>query len=121
MVECGGYGYVAINSSVIDLGGDQPQCCFGRGGHVLYANSTDLHLLEARRANRDDSENMTALHTGSQWVILDRAFSTYLVTDPRALHWHKVQEGLRTPTPTPTPNQGLTPNPKPSPGPEPQP
>ena len=31
-------GHVAINSSLIDVGGDQPVCCFGRGGPVVYAN-----------------------------------------------------------------------------------
>ena len=50
VVECGGYGYVAVNSSgVVDLGGG-PQCCFGRGGPILYANDTQLHLRDAREA-----------------------------------------------------------------------
>ena len=30
VVECGGYGYVAVNSSIMDLGGGQRVCCFGR-------------------------------------------------------------------------------------------
>jgi hypothetical protein len=55
VVECGGYGFVAINSSVIDLGGG-PQCCFGRGGPVLYTNSTALHLADARDALAADLE-----------------------------------------------------------------
>ena len=172
VVECGGYGYVAINSSVINLGGNQPQCCFGRGGPVLYANTSALHLHEARdalradheaslRANasaadggglessstasdtavlssdaehgdadgggvvsgssnrgssssgssnpgssnpgnsssgggvsgvRDNGTATTHLHTGSQWVILDRAFATYLVRDERAAAWIRVFE-----------------------------
>ena len=49
VVECGGYGYVAINSSVIDLGGG-PQCCFGRGGPTLYASC--LRMNEKKLAFR---------------------------------------------------------------------
>ena len=130
VVECGGYGYVAVssirllvaspigsqrptasphsrhsrhlslhalhcrrtqvNSSLIDLGGNHTPCCFGRGGHVLYGRSSDLHLREARQAIADDDANVTRIYTGSQWVILDRAFCSYLVTDARALHWQRV-------------------------------
>ena len=139
VVECGGYGYVAVNSSggPIDLGGG-PTCCFGRGGPVLYANSTRLHLREARRLQADDASNVAAnattntsgatdgsasgdataddaaaagdaaaappangegapsshatSHTGSQWVIIDRSFATYLVRDARSLWWQRAFE-----------------------------
>mgnify|MGYP006161391625 CR=1 FL=1 len=94
VVECGGYGFVAINSSTLDLGGG-PQCCFGRGGPVVYANTSALHLRDAHGAIRDDAANASEasrLHTGSQWVILDRAFSTYLVRDARAAYWMRVFE-----------------------------
>ena len=97
VVECGGYGFVAVNGSAIDLGGG-PQCCFGRGGPVVYANATELHLPDARAVQ--DAEMLadapsgapSRLRTGSQWVILDRAFATYLVRDERAAHWVRVFE-----------------------------
>jgi hypothetical protein len=164
VVECGGYGFVAINSSgVLDLGGG-PQQAFGRGGPVLYANTSKLSLEDATVAVREDAAcsahdrrrlrlvkdgeggkdgdgaegaesggsgagamtgagdavaaenatevlrgaqedatpnateaallatNCTALHTGSQWVILNRAFATYLVRDVRAARWMRVFE-----------------------------
>ena len=149
VVECGGYGFVAINSSgVLDLGGG-PQQAFGRGGPVLYANTSKVALEEATVAVREDAAcsaherrrlrlvkdgeggkdgdgaeggegrvsgagvgdavaaedatpnateaallatNCTALHTGSQWVILNRAFATYLVRDVRAARWMRVFE-----------------------------
>jgi hypothetical protein len=164
VVECGGYGFVAINSSgVLDLGGG-PQQAFGRGGPVLYANTSKLSLEDATVAVREDAAcsahdrrrlrlvkdgeggkdgdgaegaesggsgagamtgagdavaaenatevlrgaqedatpnateaallatNCTALHTGSQWVILSRAFATYLVRDVRAARWMRVFE-----------------------------
>ena len=133
VVECGGYGYVSINSShPIELGGG-PQCCFGRGGPVVYANTSRLHMSEARAVQAserrlgpsgdgssegdangasvptkgDASTDKTAgsdgdddgdggdgltLHTGSQWIIIDRAFATYLVRDPRAASWIRVFE-----------------------------
>lgn len=147
VVECGGYGFVAVNSTPIDLGGG-PQCCFGRGGPVLYTNSTALHLTDARDAlaadlaaarrrsadgfkGADDNADGTSgvqgggqgggdveagtdgvgihragdeggaardgageeyLRTGSQWVILDRAFAKYLVRDTRAARWIRVFE-----------------------------
>jgi hypothetical protein len=99
LVECGGYGYVAINSSgPIDLGTDNATglqhrvCCFGRTGPILYSNVSLLHATAARQAVEDDRANQTTLHTGSQWVILDRAFSTYLVTSPAAARWMRVFE-----------------------------
>jgi len=57
---------------------------------VLYANSTDLHLLEARQAQAQHDANITRLFTGSQWVILDRMFCAYLVNDERSLRWQRV-------------------------------
>ena len=106
----------------IDLGGGQTASAFGRGGPVVYANTTALHAAPLRQAVAADEENSSALpriHTGSQWVILDRAFSRlvltpsnstggvaraasktsprstsclcrYLVTAPRALWWQRV-------------------------------
>ena len=126
VVECGGYGYVAVNSSQpIELGGG-PQCCFGRGGPVVYTNTSELHLHDAREVLANEwaqsakekeerqqqqsgdgdegkeeagaASSSTAvneslrLHTGSQWVILDRAFATYLVRDERAAKWIRVFE-----------------------------
>ncbi len=67
VVECGGFGHVALNSS-------------------------DLDLVEARRAIAEDDDNVTATHTGSQWVIIDARFARYLVSDPRALRWQRVFE-----------------------------
>ena len=116
VVECGGYGYVAVNASrPIELGGG-PQCCFGRGGPVVYANTSELHLADARAVMRAemllpphnnesdsasdaaaaegaavDDRNLT-LHTGSQWVVLDRTFATYLVRDERSAFWIRVFE-----------------------------
>lgn len=49
VVECGGYGWVAVNSTSIGMGANETPCCFGRGGHVLYANSSELHLAEAHQ------------------------------------------------------------------------
>ena len=99
LVECGGYGYVAINSSgPIDLGSDDTTglqhrvCCFGRTGPILYSNVSLLHATAARQAVEADQANTTKLYTGSQWVILDRAFSTYLVTSPAAARWMRVFE-----------------------------
>ena len=99
LVECGGYGYVAINSSgPIDLGSDDTTglphrvCCFGRTGPILYSNVSLLHATAARQAVEADEANATKLYTGSQWVILDRAFSTYLVTSPAAARWMRVFE-----------------------------
>jgi len=61
LVECGGYGYVAINSSgPIDLGSDETTglphrvCCFGRTGPILYSNVSLLHATAAREAVEDD-------------------------------------------------------------------
>lgn len=51
-----------------------------------------LHATVARQAVEDDLANVTKLYTGSQWVILDRAFSTYLVTAPAAQRWMRVYE-----------------------------
>jgi len=115
VVECGGYGYVAVNSSPIDLGGGQRVCCFGRGGPVVYANETRLHLRELREAQAAEARAAEAqavatqaaalgdaaaaaasvephLYTGSQWVILDRGFCTYLVNDPAAKRWTRIFE-----------------------------
>ena len=36
--------------------------------------------------------NESHLYSGSQWVILDRAFASYLVSDERALRWQRVFE-----------------------------
>ena len=92
VVECGGYGFVAINSSVMDLGGGQRVCCFGRGGPVVYSNITALHATPAREAAAASAANQTLFHTGSQWMILDRAFSTYLVSSPEAQRWMRIFE-----------------------------
>jgi hypothetical protein len=43
------HNFTAVNSSLIDLGGGSTPCCFGRGGNVLYTNSTLLHLHEVSR------------------------------------------------------------------------
>ena len=51
-----------------------------------------LHARAAREAAEEDLSNTTKLHTGSQWVIIDRAFSTYLVTSPAAASWMRVFE-----------------------------
>ena len=67
----------------IDLGGGQTASAFGRGGPVVYANTTALHAAPLRQAVAADEENSSALpriHTGSQWVILDRAFSRLVLT-----------------------------------------
>lgn len=90
VVECGGYGYIGVNSSLIDMGGNESSCCFGRGGHVLYTNSTQLHLHEARQAQAEHQSNTTRVHTGSQWIVIDRAFATYLISDSHALRWQRV-------------------------------
>lgn len=50
-----------------------------------------LHAPQFREANAADARNETQLHTGSQWVILDRAFCRYLVTEERALYWMRVR------------------------------
>jgi hypothetical protein len=52
--------------------------------------SGGVPLSQARAAIQEDDDHETALHTGSQWVILDRSFCTYLVTDSRALRWHRI-------------------------------
>jgi hypothetical protein len=92
VVECEGHGFVALNSSRLDLG-QGPMCCFGRGGPVLYANTSVPSGAEARQAVLDDAaNNLTRMYTGSQWVVLDRGFTRYLVRDPQALRWQRVFE-----------------------------
>ena len=43
-----------------------------------------------RRAREAALESLRYLHTGSQWVVLDRAFCHYLAKDERAMRWRKV-------------------------------
>ena len=45
----------------MDLGGGQPTCCFGRGGPVVYANESRLHLREARSAMAAESASHAAM------------------------------------------------------------
>lgn len=62
VVECGGYGFVSLNDSApLDIGGGSPSCCFGRGGPVVYANETRLHLREARAALRAEAASQAAM------------------------------------------------------------
>ena len=153
VIECGGYGFVAVNSTPLDLGSG-PQMAFGRGGPVVYANTSAVQLSEVRQAVKEDAAHSrwaarrkaaaetaaaqaeaaqaeatmeeaeakaakaevakaeaatsadaedvdeadeetprrTALHTGSQWMILSRGFATYLVRDERAARWMRVFE-----------------------------
>ena len=76
IIECGGYGFVAVNKThqtfPMTAG-----CCIGRSGPVSFATlplATHPRLLEAARP----------VHTGSQWAVLSRAFCAWLLDGPEA-------------------------------------
>jgi len=76
IVECGGYGFVAVNKTHTTF----PMtagCCIGRSGPVSFATlplATHARLLEAERP----------VHTGSQWAVLARPFCEWLLDSPDA-------------------------------------
>ena len=81
-IECGGFGFVTINTSALRLTPERP-CCFGRSGPMVHGAIPYTPL----RPGRGET-----LYAGSPWAILAADFARYLVLDPEAHRWSRIFE-----------------------------
>ena len=81
-IECGGFGFVTINTSALRLSPERP-CCFGRSGPMVQGAIPYTPLKPGRGET---------LYAGSPWAILAADFARYLVLDPEAHRWSRIFE-----------------------------
>ena len=81
-IECGGFGFVTVNTSALRITPARP-CCFGRSGPVVYGRVP----YQAPKPAPGEQ-----YFSGSQWVILSADFVKYLVHDPEAHRWTRIFE-----------------------------
>jgi hypothetical protein len=106
-VECGGFGFVTINTSALRLTPERP-CCFGRSGPMVHG-AIPYTPLKPRRGE--------PLYAGSPWAILAADFARYLVLDPEAHRWSRIFERRLLPDEARASPAFLPPSPSPPPPP----
>lgn len=82
VIECGGYGFVSVNTTAAPLPSG-PGCCAGQSGPIVHAQLP----YEPPRPPAGASE-----YRGSQWSMLPAAFCRHMLTDAAALRWALVFE-----------------------------
>ena len=81
VVECGGYGFVAVNRTA-DTFALTFGCCIGRSGPAAFG---DLPIATHELLTHEGSGLADPVHTGSQWAVLHIDFCRYLLTHPDAI------------------------------------
>lgn len=91
VIECGGFGFVSVNTTHNDSAARPtsaavgPECCVGQSGPLVHGA---VPGFEAPRPPGDAH----GTYRGSQWAILPSAACRYLLEDPSARRWARVFE-----------------------------
>ena len=87
VIECGGFGFVSVNSSHNDTSAQAsigPSCCVGQSGPLVHGT---IPFAPPKPPLGSKGE-----YRGSQWSVLPRAFCEYLLDEKDALQWARVFE-----------------------------
>ena len=80
---------MAAREAAEQIGDADPVGSLSEAGEEV--DRAGAEAAKARAAAREAAiETVRYLHTGSQWVVLDRTFCHYLIKDERAIRWRKV-------------------------------